>query len=177
MASFKQKSAFTLIEILIVISLVAMLITIGFPMFGYLRAKAQDVTCVSNLRIMHVGFSTYMQDHQNCWPQVPEAYADSEDESQYWKFWRDSLKDYDVGRKNWICPADAENADALYNVEDDKFMGSYIPTEFDEFPNTPFNWRQPWIVERGENHGKGVGPNLVMPDGSITKGDSILGGK
>lgn len=173
-SKLNQTKGFTVIELLLVISIVALLSTLGFPAFGYLRQKAQDATCVSNLKATHRGFVNYLNDHNNCWPQVPQQYLDSEDESRYWKYWRDTMKDYDVIRRNWICPADSTSADEL-NSDSEDFLGSYLVTEFDEFPNTAYNWRQPWLMERGEHHGRGVGPNAVLPDGTVIKTMSVFG--
>lgn len=169
-----SKKGFTVIELLLVVSVIALLATFAFPAFGYLRQKAHDATCVSNLRVMHLGFVAYLDDHANCWPQAPKEVLEAEDETRYFRFWRDKMKDYKIIRRNWICPADTVNTEELHSSSEE-FTGSYNVTEFDEFPNTAYNWRQPWIMERGEHHGRGVGPNAVMPDGTIFKAASILG--
>ncbi|MFZ4767763.1 MAG: hypothetical protein ACOYMN_22680, partial [Roseimicrobium sp.] len=74
----------------------------------------------------------------------------------------------------WLCPEDARSKAETY-AEGSDFAGSYIPTEFDEVPNTAFRWsRQPWLMERGELHGEGNGGNMLMPDGSIRQTPSMM---
>ncbi len=166
--TYKKKQGFTLIELVMVIVIVTLLSTIALPVYSSLKAKGQQAVCLGNLRILHLGFNSYLQEHDMVWPQRPDGGAEEKDELT-WKWWLETLKPFDVQKKNWICPADVENAAGLYDQEV-KFIGSYIPTEFDELPNTAFKWKQPWIIERGEYHGKNTGPHMVMPDGSIIKG-------
>ena len=33
---------------------------------------------------------------------------------------------------------------------------------------------QPWVIESGEFHGKGVGPNVLYPDGRIERGIPLM---
>ncbi|RBP43761.1 prepilin-type N-terminal cleavage/methylation domain-containing protein [Roseimicrobium gellanilyticum] len=164
----------TLIELLIVVTLVAVLATLAFPLFGYFRKKAQFVSCVSHLRVLHGGFMAHMMDNDMVWPQVPEDIFNSSDDERMWRWYFETLKPYGIGKPMWTCPADVLSSEEVYSTESD-FTGSYIPTMFDERPNTAFLWgNQPWLIERGEMHGKGDGPNIVMPDGTVRQGPSLF---
>ncbi len=44
------RTGFTLIELLVVIAIIAILTAILFPVFAQARAKARQMTCVSNMR-------------------------------------------------------------------------------------------------------------------------------
>ena len=163
----------TLIELLIVITLVAALATLSFPMFGYLKAKAQFAACVSHLRSMHAGFSSYLLDNDLIWPQMPPGLQGSEGEEREWEWWFNTLKPYGVHKSLWLCPADTSSKEQTFR-EDQDHASSYIPTRFDDLPNTAYRWsNQPWLLERGTFHGKNKGPNMLMPDGTIRQGLSL----
>ena len=178
LALFKRSQVshgWTLIELLMVAVIVAALATIAFPAFSFLKEKAGFAACVSHLRSLHTCFTNYMLDNEMVWPQVPvEQFAASEDETKEWKWWNDTLKPYGSSKALWICPADSDTQDQMH-AEGVEFAGSYIPTEFDNVPNTAFKWStQPWLLERGSLHGKKQGPNLLMPDGTVRQGHAFF---
>jgi len=176
MKKSRSKAAFTLIEIVLVVAIMAMLLTAGFPMFGYFREKAGYAGCVSNLRIIHVGLNTYMIDHDMVWPQVPDI--DVDNEQAEFKWWAEKLKDEDVAARHWVCPSDnSVSPEEKKNLGKGEFFGSYLPTMFDDMPNTAFKWKQPWVIERGSYHGEKKGPNMLMPDGTVMEGPVLMGGQ
>ncbi|MEO7716243.1 MAG: prepilin-type N-terminal cleavage/methylation domain-containing protein [Capsulimonas sp.] len=59
----KRNQAFTLIELLVVIAIIAILAAILFPVFAAARAKARDITTISNLRQVSIGALQYQQDN------------------------------------------------------------------------------------------------------------------
>ena len=63
-----KSSAFTLIELLVVIAIIALLAAILFPVFASARAKAREVTCVSNLRQVGMAVRMYVQDYDETFP-------------------------------------------------------------------------------------------------------------
>ncbi len=62
--------AFTLIELLVVIAIIAILAAILFPVFAQARIKAQQTTCLSNLKQTALGFSMYTQDYDQTYPMA-----------------------------------------------------------------------------------------------------------
>lgn len=160
------RGGFTLIEVLMVTVIVALLATVSMPLYGILRAKAGMAACMGNLRIIGLGLNGFMQDHNMVWPQLPPDNFSNETQRSQW--WEDTLKPYGVDHKHWICPTDTYGAKS---DEQQQFFSSYAVTQFDEFPNSAFRWKQPWAVERGGFHGgSNVGPNMLMPDGTIIQG-------
>jgi prepilin-type processing-associated H-X9-DG protein/prepilin-type N-terminal cleavage/methylation domain-containing protein len=60
--------AFTLVEILVVIGILALLAAILFPVFAQVRAKGRQSTCVSNLKQLSAGLQMYRQDYDEAFP-------------------------------------------------------------------------------------------------------------
>jgi len=173
--STRANRGITLIEILIVITIVGILTTLAIPSYQWLRDRASFAGCVSRLRIMHVGLSLYMQDHDMLWPQMPTGPEHTfPSENAEWEWWYNQLKGYGVDRTHWHCPGDddyAEAADKEKNI--DEYRSSYIPTAFEGTPNVAFRWKQPWVIERGGFHYKNKGANMLMPDGTVVQGPPI----
>jgi prepilin-type N-terminal cleavage/methylation domain-containing protein/prepilin-type processing-associated H-X9-DG protein len=77
-----RRAAFTLVEMLVVISILAMLATLLFPVFASVRARARTVTCQAHLRQLLVSLHNYEAEHQSLpygfevvrWPQPPGWY-------------------------------------------------------------------------------------------------------
>jgi prepilin-type processing-associated H-X9-DG protein/prepilin-type N-terminal cleavage/methylation domain-containing protein len=63
MSVIKSKRAFTLVELLVVIGIIALLIAILMPALGRARESARTVTCASNLRQIGTMFANYVADH------------------------------------------------------------------------------------------------------------------
>jgi prepilin-type N-terminal cleavage/methylation domain-containing protein len=62
------RRAFTLIELLIVITVIAVLAGMLIPAIGMIRVKMNDVKCMSNLRNVGIGIETWRQDHDDAFP-------------------------------------------------------------------------------------------------------------
>src|SRR5450432_97245 len=61
-------SAFTLIELLFVLVILALLAALLFPVFNEAREKARQAVCVSNMRQIGLAFRLYMQDYDETFP-------------------------------------------------------------------------------------------------------------
>ena len=167
----RQESGFSLVEVLIVVVITAILITCAIPTYSFLRNKAGNATCISHLRVIGVSLNSYLLDHDNVWPQVPENLLDEEEQEMKW--WVSNLKSYGMAQKYLLCPSD-EGAWEKSKNGPDRFIGSYVITTFDDLPSTAFRWNQPWVIERGSFHDPKVGPNMFMPDGSVQQGMSLM---
>jgi prepilin-type N-terminal cleavage/methylation domain-containing protein/prepilin-type processing-associated H-X9-DG protein len=67
-ATGSQARAFTLVELLVVISVIALLMGILVPVLGKARASASRTTCKSNLRQIGVAFRAYLDDNRDIMP-------------------------------------------------------------------------------------------------------------
>jgi prepilin-type N-terminal cleavage/methylation domain-containing protein len=154
----ERRAAFTLMEMLAVVTIIAILASVAFVINAGVRKKAERVQCGENLKSLHMALSSYLIDHKR-WPQVEMG---MEDEEQYWQDWDAKLDKYDLPDKVWMCPTHKR-------ATKDEFLrfSSYHPMPFSgESGLTPYKWKNmPWVIEIGDNHGNG--PLMIMPDGSI----------
>jgi prepilin-type N-terminal cleavage/methylation domain-containing protein/prepilin-type processing-associated H-X9-DG protein len=68
--SMKQKTAFTLVELLVVISVISLLMAIMVPVLGKARQQGQSVMCLSNLRQMFIAAVMYSNNNDNYFPMA-----------------------------------------------------------------------------------------------------------
>jgi prepilin-type N-terminal cleavage/methylation domain-containing protein len=101
-----QTSAFSLIELLVVISIVALLIGLVLPVMSRARAIAKQTTCHSRLRQWGLVFQIYANENDGLYPHIdgrdrtssnPETYAEQAD---YYFGWIDVLPPL-MGEKSW----------------------------------------------------------------------------
>src|SRR5436190_4890447 len=63
-----RKSAFTLVELLVVIGIIAVLIAILLPALSKARSSSAEVVCQSNLRQFALGISMYADSNKGIMP-------------------------------------------------------------------------------------------------------------
>ena len=146
---------------------------VSLPVLSKLRARAQRVTCTTNLRNLSVAANLYVQQN-GVWPQIPVGDSRTPSE-EFAEAWIGALAPFGTTRETWICPT-IQNL--LHNPDHSgpsTARVDYIATPFDDKPTSPHEWpRQPWFVEKGDVHGNG---NLIIfTDGSISDLRTVLSG-
>ena len=66
----RRLRAFTLIELLVVIAIIAILAAILFPVFARLKEKANQTTCISNLKQIGLAINQYQGDYDEYFPHA-----------------------------------------------------------------------------------------------------------
>jgi len=84
---FRAPSAFTLIEILVVIGVIALLIALLLPVLGRARESARQVKCLSNVRQLAAAMLSYTADNRG-W--LPGAAMGSVRRAHDWVHWQTS---------------------------------------------------------------------------------------
>jgi prepilin-type N-terminal cleavage/methylation domain-containing protein/prepilin-type processing-associated H-X9-DG protein len=119
----RKRSAFTLIEILVVVAIIALLIAILLPSLARAKEMARMVQCQSNMRQISMAFCSYVVENKGRLPGgYYDQYADwlgaanrpgytgrQPDDGVIWKY---------MGRQRqaYLCPQDAlENHDFSYS--------------------------------------------------------------
>ena len=158
-----------MVELMVAIAIVAVLVGISIPSYEAIKRRAEKARCIGNLKVLHTGFDSFILDN-NHWPQMP-ADAITMDQTDYFEWWIRILEPYGVGQESWLCSGDR----VLEMLPDsqDEYISSYVPTTFNSHRFTPYRWNQPWVVERGDYHGRGA--HVLMPDGSITTSQAPWG--
>jgi len=117
-----MKRAFTLIEILVVIAIIAVLAAILFPVFSSAKAAAKQTTCLSNMN--QIGMALVMYDTDND-GQIffrtvsansvgrtrvidPTFMSKTVNPALYYtELWYNLLIPYSKSKQIWACPSDA----------------------------------------------------------------------
>lgn len=122
-----KRTGFTLIELLVVIAIIAILAAILFPVFAQARAKARQVSCLSNTKQLGVAIMMYTQDFDETMPGntynlagigEPLGFMQPSDpaDSTTWRIWARDITPYVKNMQVYRCPQTiARSADGPCN--------------------------------------------------------------
>ena len=114
--SSKVKSAFTLIELLITISIIFLLIGVLFPVLGLVRARSHQLLCQGNLRQLVLANVSYANEHRGSF--MPGSIDIFTENKHRWYGVRNNIDEpFDIsrgllvkflGRKDMHCPVSVD---------------------------------------------------------------------
>jgi prepilin-type N-terminal cleavage/methylation domain-containing protein len=93
--------AFTLVELLVVISIIALLLSVLMPALSSVRRQAKKVVCKSNMKQLGLAVNIYAQNYNNALPV--ERYFDTR--AGYDLYWFNELFTSMPQLKGMICPS------------------------------------------------------------------------
>ncbi|MCC5828920.1 MAG: type II secretion system protein [Phycisphaeraceae bacterium] len=127
--------AFTLVELLVVISILALLISLMLPALGMARVAARETVCAVNVRTFTQTAVSFAAEHRGWLPHMGHGDAQSHQESggegrPYYihRFWRDHLTGpLGMVRPNFYSPTnDAWNDDAFWSFTSSRAVIGYF---------------------------------------------------
>jgi prepilin-type N-terminal cleavage/methylation domain-containing protein/prepilin-type processing-associated H-X9-DG protein len=85
-----RRKAFTLVELLVVIGIIALLISILLPSLNRAREQANWLKCMSNMRQCGQAFTMYCNNNKGRFPQAGAGWSPGSTQSDHdWIFWED----------------------------------------------------------------------------------------
>ncbi len=134
--------AFTLVELLVVIAVIAILAALLLPVLSRAKAKAQRTTCMNNLRQINMGVRMYSDDSRDATPS-PGSTASPTNYGNLYSDYKQLMKHY-VGAngessskdKIFICPADRFYPNHVFTNEPGATRN--VPTSLHETPYVDF---------------------------------------
>lgn len=118
-----SKRAFTLIEILVVLAIVATLAALLLPVFGRVRENGKTATCQSNLHQLYLALSQYVADSDSHFPNRRQ--------------WKESLLPYTKNEGVFFCPNVSRPLPITSPVADEGSDYSYTGGLFTSLVFTP----------------------------------------
>ena len=107
----RNRHAFSLVELLVVMGLIAVLVSLLVPVTVKVRAASQATTCMSNLRQMGNAWAMHVTDHKG--DLLPHVWNGAPAEVNWRSHWPGVLDRYQVRGPGLLCPSATDTIDEL----------------------------------------------------------------
>lgn len=131
----RRPAAFTLVELLVVVSIIAVLIGLLLPAVQASRAAARRTQCASNLRQVGLAMGQFCNAHRGQFPDTSHNQAGDVEQSWIYTI-APFMESVDAIR---ICPDDLKAADRLDQKLTSYVMNAYLTDEPRSFAVTNHN--------------------------------------
>jgi prepilin-type N-terminal cleavage/methylation domain-containing protein len=177
------RRAFTLVELLVVIAVIAILAGMLLPALGNAKKKAQQIKCVSNNRQVILAFQLYADDFKESYPLCRDFASSGGKDGAFAVFvamTNRPLYRYQGSPEIFSCPADKGDSKGL------EFFGREIRNCYKEYGNSyqmQWKWDQfrirrvtgDALANPGTDEGKSLKTSemAVSPSNKLVQGDWI----
>lgn len=161
----RPDAAFTLLELVTVIFIVAILAVMALPVFKNLQQRARLASCTANLRSLYVGANGFIQDH-NRWPQIPAPDVRQGRDDAYVRSWQQALQPYGITQTTWVCPELHRLRGGPDLTLPQNRCVDYLANTFGPQPRRPYEHSSdPWFIEATNAHG--LGQLIIFSNGAV----------
>jgi prepilin-type processing-associated H-X9-DG protein len=138
--SKRSRIAFTLVELLVVLGILALLAGLFMPSFSLMLLKAQSVKCSANLRSIGTAASLAATDNNGQYPEINQNAGDSENVQVYppgsgATNLIGALGSYGITTNSIQCPVDMQNSPSAFSLYKSSY--EWNPVFDDESTVTP----------------------------------------
>jgi len=147
-AGFRRAFAFTLMELLVVISIIAILASLLLPVLSAAKKRAGQAQCINNLKQLGLGMQMYIDDNRDTFPGMASQHSGFQ--ASDWIYWRTTSTNPPVQQspivvamanaspKLFRCPLDTDDSVriAQADVVNGPYLYSYSLTSY-ETTTTP----------------------------------------
>jgi len=176
--SIHPMNGFTLVELLAVITIIAMLVGMISPSLQRVRAKAETTACQSNLRQIGTAVWLYVPDNGNKFPCINNPWGEQVFTNEGVTNLLGTLGPYGLTAKTIACPADLRSKNSFYRKYTNSYEFTPFPSEEEVAPGTatiygrtgtfeiPFR-RLTLAWDASDVHSDGYGFNGLRADNTV----------
>jgi prepilin-type N-terminal cleavage/methylation domain-containing protein/prepilin-type processing-associated H-X9-DG protein len=103
------RRAFTLVEMIVVMAIIALLVSLSFPAFSRMLLRARSTQCAANLSSIGLAVSQAASDNDNTYPEINQAASNPYPAGSDAKDLYDTLSPYGISSNSLQCPVDMAN--------------------------------------------------------------------